>query len=156
MPEASAHVTPHFLWSETWTTDQRDYAIKNRQLSEAAAPTITATCRLMEGVRTVCGDLPISVHSMFRCWPLNTHIGGSTSSQHPKGEACDFHVVGLSLRSAFDKIRASELKWGQLLLEGHTGGDDFSWIHISLGAPWRDPTKCQQVGEVRGNTYHWL
>lgn len=153
--DANAYASPHFQWRETWFTSQRDYAVKNRILAESVAPTLVATCRMMEQVRSLCGGRSISVHSMFRYPELNAHIGGSTTSQHPKGEACDFHIVGLSLREAFDTIRKSDLKWGQLIGEGHDGSD-FAWIHISLGAPWRAPDQCQQVLVYDGVTYRHL
>jgi len=88
---------------------------------------------------------PLIVHSGYRSGALNTAIGGSKSSQHCKFEAADFHVSGVDLRKVFDWIRLeSGIKFGQLILEGWSVGQP-TWIHVSLGAPYRPESKCGQV-----------
>lgn len=148
-------ITPHFSLAETFHTDQTAFVQQNEQEALKHMSSLTELCKLMEQVRSLLGDHPINVHSMFRSVELNAHINGSATSQHCKGEACDFDVSGLTLQEAFDKLRHSNLKWGQLLLEGHSTAG-YGWLHISLGAPHRDIAKCQQVATVQGKVFTWL
>jgi len=88
---------------------------------------------------------PVIIHSGYRCPDLNAAIGGSATSQHMRGEAADFHVVGQNLTDVWQWIgRDSGIDFGQLILEGWTAGQP-SWIHLSLGEPWRPAHKCGQV-----------
>lgn len=126
------NLSPHFTFEEMTTTEVRSLAVENRALGAEHIPELQNTCELLEKVRSLCDDRPMIVHSGFRCWALNAHIGGSTTSQHPKGEACDFHVYGLPLEEVFRRIRASSLAFGQVILEGGTPGRP-SWVHLSTG-----------------------
>lgn len=81
---------------------------------------------------------PLKINSGYRCPALNKAVGGSKNSQHLKGEAADFIPLGLDLRQSFEIIKSSPLHYGQLILEP-------GWIHISLGAPFRELEKCGQI-----------
>ena len=75
---------------------------------------------------------PVVIHSGIRSEALNAHLRAvglpaSRTSQHMLGQAADFHVSGVPLVEVFDFIRGSDLKWGQLILEG----DPPAWIHLS-------------------------
>lgn len=53
--------------------------------------------RVMDPVRFFCGN-PIYIASGYRCKHLNTLVGGSVSSQHMTGQACDFTVPNYSAK----------------------------------------------------------
>lgn len=146
----------HFTVSEMTTTEVRRLQAKNRDEVRPHMEALKALCALLEQVRTLLGDRPIVVHSAFRCGELNTVIGGSPNSQHLRAEAADFHVEGLDLRQAFNKIRRSKLKFGQCILEDGDGDGVPTWIHLSLGPPWRDEDRSMQVLEYDGKTYKKL
>lgn len=79
-----------------------------------------------EPLRTWYGK-PIKVNSFFRCTLLNEKVGGSTTSQHSKGEAID--VSGGSKeenKKIFEWCKAN-LVFDQLINEY-----DYSWVHISF------------------------
>ena len=50
---------------------------------------------LLEDIRVHFGK-PVSVTSGYRCEAHNRAIGGSKSSQHLKGTAADFNIIGVS------------------------------------------------------------
>jgi hypothetical protein len=114
---------------------------------------LTALCTgLLEPIRAKFG--PVSIHSGYRSPEVNAKIGGSKSSQHMKGEAADFHCPGAQLEDVMKWIvTESVLVYGQVILEGHTAGEP-TWIHISLGAPYRVGSSCQQALVFDGRNYH--
>lgn len=81
---------------------------------------------LMEQVRKLLGGRALFVSSGYRSPALNQAIGGAASSDHLRGEACDFvcRGFGTPLQVA-QAIAKSDLKFGQLIQEG-------SWVHLSL------------------------
>ena len=123
-------------------TGQAALQAANRQEAEAFRASILATAQLMETVRAILG-VGIRVNSGFRGPSVNAAVGGSKTSQHMRGEACDFVPVGLTLDQAWaallPAVEDGRLKVGQLLSER-------GWIHVSLGAPYRDPARCGEIG----------
>lgn len=97
---------------------------------------------LLQPIRNHVGK-PVQINSGYRCSARNaaTH-GSSPTSQHVLGEAADISVPGYSdaeLHRLFTWIAyQSNLRYGQVIFEDarptENGG---SWIHISIGAPWR-------------------
>lgn len=145
-------LTPHFSLAELVTTSHTDLADEQLAGAQQHLGALRSLAELLEQVRSLCGDHPLIIHSGYRCSALNTRIGGSPTSQHMRGEAADFHVRGVELEHVFAAIRQSGLRWGQLILEGHRPGRP-EWIHLSLGAPWRAPERCQQVLVYDGTRY---
>ncbi len=133
-------LSKHFSFFEMTTTEHRDLLEVNRQVfadKGKLARGVVLCETLLEPIR-VHFNSPVSIHSSYRCEQLNKAIGGSTTSQHMLFEAADFHVVGKPLQEVFDWIRKdSGLLFGQLILEGYSSGN-YSWIHISLGYPFRE------------------
>lgn len=145
------YLSPHFSFSEMTRTDNRRFLEKNRQPPIELIPAGIALCTtLLEPIREHF-KAPLIVHSAYRCPELNTAIKGSPTSQHRLLEACDFHLHGVDMTETWEWIwKESGLKFGQLLLEGFSQSYPHpGWIHISLGAPFRDSKKCGQV-----MTYH--
>ncbi len=73
---------------------------------------------------------PIRISSGYRNPSLNRAIGGSSSSQHCKGEALDiqFWQMGKMMNELiYEWILDSGLEFDQMINEF-----DFAWIHISL------------------------
>lgn len=121
--------------------------------SIAERQALTALCvNLLEPVRNRFG--PVSIHSGFRSKAVNAKIGGSKTSQHMRGEAADFHCPGATLEHVMRWIVVeSGLSYGQVILEGHTAGEP-TWIHLSLGSPWRLGSSCMQALTFDGKAYH--
>lgn len=136
---------PHFTYYELTRTEHRDYLIENRRVPKALEPAAEELGQTMETVRSWWGK-PVFTHSAYRCPALNTAIGGAKHSQHMLFQAIDFHVHGVSLQTAFTRIASSDIPFGQLLLEGPDPANGAaSWIHLSLGEPYRPRERCRQV-----------
>ncbi|MBU2559221.1 MAG: hypothetical protein KJ578_15700 [Bacteroidetes bacterium] len=149
----NTQLSKNFSFLEMTITENRKFLSQNRQAPEKLVESGVQLCQtLLQPIRDHYGK-PLVVHSGYRCPALNKAIGGSVTSQHCKFEACDFHIIETPLTEIFDWIRLkSNLKWGQLILEGWSMGHP-SWIHISLGEPYREPSKCQQVMTFDGKKY---
>ena len=69
-------------------------------------------------------NIPITVSSGFRSAVVNKAVGGSSTSQHCKGEAADLQCADNKM--LFDIIK-DNFVFDQLINE-----HDYSWIHVSL------------------------
>ena len=143
------NLSPHFTLHELTRTTSGLYNGPTIDKIQA----LTALCvNLLEPVRNRFG--PVSIHSGFRSAAVNAKIGGSKTSQHMKGEAADFHCPGATLEHVMRWIVVeSGLSYGQVILEGHTAGEP-TWIHLSLGSPWRLGSACMQALTFDGKAYH--
>ena len=140
-------MSKHFTFIEMTETLHEDLQEKNRK---------AVTPELYEAGERLCEDLlepirehfkkPITISSGFRCPELNKAIGGAAKSQHCKFEAADFVVDGVNLLSIFDYITRSDLRFGQVILEP-------SWIHISLGYPYRSMDSSGEMMVYDGKKY---
>tara|TARA_R110002020_G_scaffold53123_6_gene148997 strand:- start:14484 stop:14939 length:456 start_codon:yes stop_codon:yes gene_type:complete len=73
---------------------------------------------------------PIRITSGYRSPSLNRAIGGSSKSQHCKGEALDlqFWEMGqMNNKAIYNWILESDLEFDQMIDEFN-----FAWIHLSL------------------------
>lgn len=137
-------LAPNFTFEEMTRTNHRSLLERNRREALPSMEALTATALMLQKIRNHFGA-PVIVNSGFRCEKLNQAIGGSVTSQHMKGEAADFRVLGIDLQEVFDWIcQDSGILFGQLILEGIVANQP-SWIHISLGAPWRPAEKSRQA-----------
>jgi zinc D-Ala-D-Ala carboxypeptidase len=84
------------------------------------------TAIVMERIRKLLGDKPITVHSGYRAPAVNKAVGGVSTSAHCFGLACDFVCpqFGTPLETAL-VILKSELAYDQLILE-------YGWVHVGL------------------------
>jgi len=83
---------------------------------------------LIQPMRDVLG--PIRISSGYRNPELNRAIGGSSKSQHCKGEALDLQYWSkgeMCNKEIYDWVIKSEIEFDQMINEF-----DYSWIHISL------------------------
>tara|TARA_R110000737_G_scaffold124800_1_gene157181 strand:- start:2012 stop:2470 length:459 start_codon:yes stop_codon:yes gene_type:complete len=84
---------------------------------------------VIQPVRDQFGSTTIS--SGYRSSELNEAIGGSQTSQHSKGQACDFECRGVDNKETAEWI-IDNLDFDQLILEFYDEGDANSgWIHCS-------------------------
>jgi hypothetical protein len=76
---------------------------------------------------------PLVITSGYRSKALNDAIGGSTSSQHSKGQAADIECLGMSNRDLAIFIR-DNYDFDQLILEFYNPdeGENSGWVHVSF------------------------
>ena len=74
---------------------------------------------------------PVTISSGYRSEDLCVAIGSSRKSQHAKGQAADFEVMGVDNKEVAKWIR-DVLDFDQLILEFYKDGEPNSgWIHCS-------------------------
>ena len=102
--------------------------IKNEMSEEHLANMQNLIDNLIQPLRDSVG--PIRVTSGYRSPQLNKAIGGSTRSQHSKGQALDLQYWKegkMNNKVIYDWILDSGLEFDQIINEF-----DYAWIHISL------------------------
>jgi len=76
----------------------------------------------------------VKVNSGFRHPEVNSKVGGSKTSDHCRGQACDIEIPGVPNAELAEWIR-DNLEFRQLILEFYTPGvPDSGWVHVSFVA----------------------
>ena len=95
----------------------------------------SATALFENVVQKVRDNFGVTViNSGYRGPALNTAVGGSSNSQHCKGEAVDIECPGTPNYDVAKWI-SDNLDFEQLILEFYTPGiPDSGWVHVSYKA----------------------
>ena len=130
-------LSEHFSLKELIKSDTaKRLGIDNLPEAQEIAGLAVLCHRILEPVRVQFGK-PFSPSSGFRSVAVCEAIGSKATSQHTKGQAADFEVIGLDNLELARWI-AETLEFDQLIVEGYEAGDTNSgWIHCSynhLGA----------------------
>lgn len=120
-------ITPHFTLQELITSQiaARD-GLDNTPTPEIVG-NLRLLCQVLEQVRGLFGR-PLIVSSGYRSAQVNARVGGARDSQHLKGLAADFTIIGVDNREVVGRISKSDLAFDQLILEYD------SWVHLSVSA----------------------
>jgi len=150
-------LTEHFSLYELTDTSLTKFLEENRRVTDWQIGVLTHTAKLAEAVRDILG-VPLKVTSGYRCPALNKAEGSTDRSQHLKCEAFDSIPIGLEIGNAFRilwrAVRDGNLQVGQLIYETSPRSyGAVSWIHASLGEPWRLKEKCNQVLRMQDGVY---
>ena len=107
--------------------------------SETIVKELSKVAGLLEQVRALLGNHPISVSSGYRCSKLNSEVGSKPSSKHVQGLAVDFRCDNYGSPVDIVKtIQASNLMYDQCILEFHDPSNPHEgWVHIGLGRDMR-------------------
>ncbi len=106
---------------------------------------------LFEPLREWVGG-PIKINSFFRGEPVNTAIGGSTRSQHMKGQAIDIDdTFGHKTNAEMYHYIKNNLSFDQLIWEF---GDDKNpnWVHVSYVTHRPNRKKLTIAKRIDGKT----
>ncbi len=138
-------VSRHFSWAELTRTGSTELQATNREEAEQYRAALTALATtILEPIRAKFG--PLKVNSAFRGASVNAKVGGSKTSQHLKGEAADIVAPSVTVEELHRWIvTESGLPYGQCILEKTAPARPYSWVHVSLGEPWRKDTLCRQA-----------
>ena len=86
--------------------------------------------KVLQPVREHFGK-SVTVNSGFRSPESNAAVGGSKTSDHCKGQACDIEISGVANADLAQWIM-DNLDYTQLILEFYTQGvPDSGWVHVS-------------------------
>ena len=123
-------LSKHFTLEEFVRSDTAVRKGIDNNPSDSIIENLKITAMGMEEVRELL-QVPIQVTSGYRSPALNRTIGGSKSSAHMQGFACDFIAprFGNSL-AIVTKIKESGILVDQCIMEG-------SWTHISFDPQMR-------------------
>ena len=106
---------------------------------------------VFEPLRSYVGG-PIKINSFFRCPELNTAIGGSSKSQHCKGQAIDIDdTFGRATNAEMYHFIKEHLDFDQMIWE--FGDDDNpDWVHISYASEDENRNRCLKAYREKGKT----
>ena len=97
---------------------------------------------------------PTLINSGYRSPELNEAVGGSSRSQHCKGEAVDIEVPRVPNAELAEWIR-DNLEFDQLILEFYTPGiPDSGWVHVSYKADGSNRRSILTASRVDGKTQY--
>lgn len=92
------------------------------------------------------------INSGYRSPELNEAVGGSSRSQHCKGEAVDIECPGYA-NGDLARWIAENLEFDQLILEFYTPGiPDSGWVHVSYKADGTNRGECLTASRIDGKT----
>ena len=111
--------------------------------------------KVFEPLRSWVGG-PIRINSFFRGEELNKAIGGSSKSQHCKGQAMDIDDGGCNKTNAeMYKFIKDELKFDQMIWE--FGDDDNpDWVHVSYVSEEDNRNRCLKAYRKNGKTKYMV
>lgn len=122
-------LSKYFTWKEVTDSETaRKFRLDN-SVPAALVPTVQKTALHLDAVRLLLGH-PVLVNSWYRGPAVNWNVGGSTKSQHMRGEAVDFRCPGFGTPldvCKFLQAHMKDLEIDQLIYE-------ISWVHISFSA----------------------
>ena len=121
----------HFSLSElTKSQTAERKGISNKPTLEHIENLTELCTQILEPTRRNFGK-PMVITSGYRSEELCVAIGSKTTSQHAKGQAADFEMIGLDNKSLAKYIK-NNLVFDQLILEFYTPNDPSSgWVHCS-------------------------
>ena len=94
------------------------------------------------------------INSGYRSPELNEAVGGSSRSQHCKGEAADIECPGYA-NGDLARWIADNLDFDQLILEFYTPGiPDSGWVHVSYKADGTNRKECLTAARIDGKTQY--
>ncbi len=98
---------------------------------------------------------PIIVTSGYRCPALNRAVGGSSGSQHTKGEAADIRTLSDSREDNMKLLRCllnSGIEFDQVIAENVDSQGRPDWIHISFTRARQNRKKRTTMKKIAGRT----
>ena len=95
---------------------------------------------------------PIKINSFFRSPKLNKAIGGSSKSQHCKGQAIDIDdTFGRATNAEMYHFIKDHLDFDQMIWE--FGDDDNpDWVHVSYVSEKKNRRRCLKAYKEKGKT----
>ena len=108
---------------------------------------------VFEPLRIYVGG-PIKINSFFRSVELNRAIGGSSKSQHCKGQAMDIDdTFGKMTNADMYHWIKDNLEFDQMIWEF---GDDKNpdWVHVSYVSESENRNRCLRAIRKNGKTHY--
>tara|TARA_R100000231_G_scaffold6283_3_gene9339 strand:- start:60 stop:521 length:462 start_codon:yes stop_codon:yes gene_type:complete len=145
-------ISKHVSWKEgTYSRTGERLDLDNTPNEEQLKCMKAIAENIFEPLRKWVGG-PIKINSFFRGKPVNTAIGGSTRSQHMKGQAIDIDDTFKHKTNAemFHFIK-DNLDFDQLIWEFGTD-DNPNWVHVSYVTHRDNRKKLTIAKKINGRT----
>jgi len=145
-------ISKHVSWKEgTYSRTGERLDLDNTPNEEQLKCMKAIAENIFEPLREWVGG-PIKINSFFRGEPVNTAIGGSTRSQHMKGQAIDIDDTFKHKTNAemFHFIK-DNLDFDQLIWEFGTD-DNPNWVHVSYVTHRDNRKKLTIAKKINGRT----
>ena len=133
---SAVHPAIHFAGGSSSPKHAADSSAANGLGSEEEAKSSPILANIQNLCEVVLEPLrqqvnePVIISSGYRCPQLNRAVGGSPTSQHMTGEACDIHHSDpQKLRDWFAILQRGE--FDQLIWERSSPRSTHYWIHVS-------------------------
>ena len=145
-------ISKHISYRESvYSTTATRLGLDNTPNSEQLANMELVAKEIFEPLRAWVGG-PIKINSFFRSPKLNKAIGGSSKSQHCKGQAIDIDdTLKRSSNAAMYRFIKNNLDFDQMIWE--FGDDDNpDWIHVSYVSKEDNRNRCLKAYREDGKT----
>jgi hypothetical protein len=143
--------TNFFLSELTKSESASRLGLDNDPTQEIISSLQALVNHILQPVRDKFG--PVVVTSGYRSPEVNKAIGGSATSDHCKGQAADFEVLGKDNRELAIWI-AENMQFTQLILEFYKPGvPDSGWVHCSFD-PGNLKRQVLTAEKVNGKTVY--
>ena len=121
------NLSPNFKLRELLVSEYATrFSIKEQYTpSESVVANLRALCHNILQPLRYRTKKSVNITSGYRCKMVNTGIGGSTTSQHLKGQAADINTPNRSTEELYVYLKTSGLPFDQLIQEFDR------WVHIS-------------------------
>ena len=145
-------ISKHVSWHEgTYSRTGERRGLDNTPDEEQVKRMKEVAENLFEPLREWVGG-PIKINSFFRGEPVNTAIGGSTRSQHMKGQAIDIDdTFGHKTNAEMYHYIKDNLDFDQMIWEFGTDKNP-NWLHISWVSHRPNRKKLTIAKKVNGKT----
>ena len=129
--------------------------IDNTPTDEHERNMVLVAEEIFEPLRTYVGG-PIKINSFYRSPELNRAIGGSSKSQHCKGQAIDIDdTFGKMSNAEMYEFIKDNLDFDQMIWEF---GDDKNpdWVHVSYVSSTDNRNRCLKAYKYNGKTKYMV
>ena len=111
--------------------------------------------KIFEPLRKWVGG-PIRINSFYRGPELNKAIGGSSKSQHCKGQAMDIDDTGCHKTNAemYAWIK-DNVDFDQMIWE-FGNNENPNWVHVSYVSPEKNRNRCLKAYKEKGKTKYMV
>lgn len=146
------NISKHISWHEgtySRTGERRD--LDNTPNEDQLKCMKEVAENLFEPLREWVGG-GIKINSFFRGEPVNTAIGGSTRSQHMKGQAIDIDdTFGKMSNAEMYEFIKEHLDYDQMIWEFGDNNNP-NWVHVSYVSPQENRNRCLKAYKENGKT----
>jgi hypothetical protein len=126
------YLSEHFTLEEMTHSDTANACGIDNTPSPEIVINMTRLCSVLEHIRQICGNHPVTVTSGYRCEALNEEIGGVEDSAHRYGFGADIVIPEFGTPTDICNAVKPFLDTFQIdQLIDESSGDD-RWVHVGL------------------------